>query len=142
MLHFAATDYKGGTGKARRVWSMEPDGCASARPRQACSFTMVRSFSGRYYLEVGMKLRTSVLILLLASFIIPAAAQTKPSKAAAAAKPKSSGEVVDRVGNTGFVQIHAESFRSLSPKEKELAYWLTQAAIAIDPIIYDQLSWY
>jgi dipeptidyl-peptidase III len=92
-------------------------------------------------LEIGMELRTSALILLFASLVIPATAQTKSSKTAAP-KPKTAGEVVDRVGNTGFVQIHAESFRSLSPQEKELAYWLTQAAIAIDPIIYDQLSWY
>jgi len=59
-----------------------------------------------------------------------------------AAPNTSPGELVDRVGNTGFVQIHAESFRALTPQEQQLAYWLTQAAIAIDPIIYDQLSWF
>ena len=48
--------------------------------------------------------------------------------------------LVDRVGDTGFIQLRAESFRTLSPKQKELAYWLTQASIAIDPIIYGQLS--
>ncbi len=47
---------------------------------------------------------------------------------------------VDRVGNTGFLQLRAESFRTLDPRQKELAYWLVQASIAIDPIIYDQLS--
>ena len=30
--------------------------------------------------------------------------------------------------------------KSLSPTQQALAYWLTQASIAIDPIIYDQLS--
>jgi dipeptidyl-peptidase III len=50
--------------------------------------------------------------------------------------------LVDRVGNTGFVQLHAESFKALDPKQQALAYWLTQASIAIDPIIYDQLSAY
>jgi dipeptidyl-peptidase-3 len=54
------------------------------------------------------------------------------------AQPEST--LVDRVGDTGFIQLRAESFRTLSPKEQELAYWLTQASIAIDPIIYDQLS--
>lgn len=49
---------------------------------------------------------------------------------------------VDRVGNTGFIQLRAESFRTLDPRQKELAYWLVQASIAIDPIIYDQLSAY
>jgi len=48
--------------------------------------------------------------------------------------------LVDRVGSTGFVQLTAESFRQLSPQQQALAYWLSEAAIAIDPIIYDQLS--
>jgi len=86
--------------------------------------------------------RISWFILLLAALLVtPATAQTHTSKPIAPGKD-SPGELVDRVGNTGFVQIHAGSFRDLTPKEKELAYWLTQAAIAIDPIIYDQLSWY
>ena len=50
--------------------------------------------------------------------------------------------LVDRVGSTGFVQLPAESFRSLSARQQALAYWLSQAAIAIDPIIYDQNSIY
>ena len=45
-----------------------------------------------------------------------------------------------RVADTGFVQVRAESFDALTPRQKALAYWLTQASIAIDPIIYDQLS--
>jgi dipeptidyl-peptidase III len=48
--------------------------------------------------------------------------------------------LVDRVGSTGFVQLEAESFRTLSLREQTLAYWLTQASIAIDPINYDQNS--
>lgn len=48
--------------------------------------------------------------------------------------------LVERVGDTGFVRVEADSFNSLDAKQKELAYWLTQAAIAIDPIIYDQFS--
>jgi hypothetical protein len=50
--------------------------------------------------------------------------------------------LVDRVGSTGFIQIEAESFRSLSARQQALAYWLSQAAIAIDPINYDQNSIY
>ncbi|HVO98632.1 MAG TPA: hypothetical protein VMT15_11225 [Bryobacteraceae bacterium] len=50
--------------------------------------------------------------------------------------------LADRVGNTGFIQLRAESFHALEPRQKELAYWLVQASIAIDPIIYDQLSAY
>ncbi len=48
--------------------------------------------------------------------------------------------LVERVGDTGFLQLRAESFRQLDARHQALAYWLTQAAIAIDPIIYDQLS--
>src|SRR5260221_3671858 len=48
--------------------------------------------------------------------------------------------LVDRVGATGFLQVEAGSFQRLTPKERELAYWLSQASIAIDPIIYDQVS--
>src|SRR5512146_2333871 len=48
--------------------------------------------------------------------------------------------LVDRVGTTGFVQLEAESFKQLTPKQQALTYWLSQASIAIDPIIYDQNS--
>jgi len=47
---------------------------------------------------------------------------------------------VDRAGDTGFVQLEAESFHKLTPREQALAYWLCQASISIDPIIYDQMS--
>jgi dipeptidyl-peptidase-3 len=50
--------------------------------------------------------------------------------------------LVDRVGSTGFVQLTADAFSKLTPREQALAYWLCQASIAIDPIIYDQLSRY
>jgi dipeptidyl-peptidase-3 len=48
--------------------------------------------------------------------------------------------LVDRVGSTGFVQLESPSFQKLPLKEQSLAYWLTQASIAIDPIIYGQNS--
>src|SRR5271154_3531288 len=48
--------------------------------------------------------------------------------------------LVDRVGATGFVQLKSDSVHSLSPREQALAYWLSQAAIAIHPIIFDQES--
>ena len=47
---------------------------------------------------------------------------------------------VDRVGSTGFLQLEADSFRTLTPQQQALAYWLTEASIAINPIIYDQMS--
>lgn len=48
--------------------------------------------------------------------------------------------LVERVDTTAFIQIEAKSFNSLSPKQQALAYWLNQSSIAIDPILYDQLS--
>ncbi len=51
-----------------------------------------------------------------------------------------SSPLADRVGATGFLQLEADSFRALSPREQAIAYWLSQASIAINPIIYDQLS--
>jgi len=62
-----------------------------------------------------------------------------PLAIAQSEKPSPS-PLVARAGDTGFVQVRAESFDALSPQQKALAYWLTQASIAIDPIIYDQLS--
>jgi dipeptidyl-peptidase-3 len=54
--------------------------------------------------------------------------------------PPAATALVERVGDTAFIQIEAESFKQLDAKQQALAYWLTQASIAIDPIIYDQLS--
>jgi len=54
------------------------------------------------------------------------------------ALPKS--PLVERVNDTGFIQLQALSFAQLDDRQKALAYWLTQASIAVDPIIYDQLS--
>jgi len=47
---------------------------------------------------------------------------------------------VDRVGATGFVQLEGEGFHHLDSRQQALAYWLSQASIAIHPIIFDQLS--
>jgi dipeptidyl-peptidase III len=55
---------------------------------------------------------------------------------------KPANVVVERVGDTAFIQLHAPSFRALLPRQQALAYWLTQASIAIDPIFYDQMSAY
>ena len=61
---------------------------------------------------------------------------------ACAASAQPSNPLVDRVGATGFLQLQADSFRSLTPRAQALGYWLSQAAIAIHPIIFDQLSHY
>ena len=57
-------------------------------------------------------------------------------------EPENPSSLVERVGTTGFVQIQAESFKDLELKDKILAYWLSMAAIAIHPIVFDQNSSY
>jgi dipeptidyl-peptidase III len=81
-----------------------------------------------------LKSRNFALLLLLTIFAIAVPAFCQQEKA--------SDVLVERVGDTAFIQLHAPSFQALSPREQALAYWLTQASIAIDPIIYDQLSAY
>ena len=72
---------------------------------------------------------------LLVSFIPPTVrCQSKPSS-----RPN---PIVARVGDTAFLQLRSESFTQLDARQQALAYWLSEAAIAIDPIIYDQLSRY
>ncbi len=60
--------------------------------------------------------------------------------AGVAGQTEAPSALVERVGDTAFIQLQADSFGQLSEKQQALAYWLTQASIAIDPIIYDQLS--
>jgi dipeptidyl-peptidase-3 len=62
----------------------------------------------------------------------------KPKPMSKASPERSS--LVERVGPNGFIQVEAESFRQLTDRQQMLAYWLSEAAIAIDPIIYDQMS--
>ncbi len=54
--------------------------------------------------------------------------------------PGDESPLTDRVDTTAFIQIEAKSFPNLTAKQQALNYWLQQASIAIDPIIYDQLS--
>jgi dipeptidyl-peptidase III len=82
-----------------------------------------------------MKIKATLTFLF--ALLIPAAFaqdQNPPSK-----KVEKS-PVIARVGDTAFLIVRADSFDSLMPQQQALAYWLTQASIAIDPIIYDQLS--
>jgi dipeptidyl-peptidase-3 len=78
---------------------------------------------------------TALTTVLMLPSLHAAPAKTKMKVDAA---PKTS--VVERIGNTAYVRAEASSFSTLTPRQKELAYWLSQASIAIDPIIYDQLS--
>jgi dipeptidyl-peptidase-3 len=86
-------------------------------------------------LKALLKIRLAIMPLLIAlacSLGFSQAGQNPPSK----------NVLVDRVDSTAFIQLEAESFKALTPQQKKLAYWLERAAIAIDPIVYDQLSKY
>src|SRR5580658_1624459 len=76
----------------------------------------------------------TAVLLLLAMFAIAPSALSQQDKA--------SGVIVERVGDTAFIQLHAPSFQALTPRQQALAYWLVQASVAIDPIFYDQMSAY
>ncbi|MGH9704880.1 MAG: dipeptidyl-peptidase 3 family protein, partial [Candidatus Acidiferrales bacterium] len=59
--------------------------------------------------------------------------------------PEQSAErkyLVEEVGSLAVVQLYADGFDQLSVKERLLAYFLSQAGIAGDPIFYDQISPY
>lgn len=60
-------------------------------------------------------------------FLSPAVVLLVPFAFGAAQDPPSS-PVVDRVGQTGFVQLEAASFAYFSLKDKILAYWCHGAA--------------
>ncbi len=86
-----------------------------------------------------MRRELFAVLIISSLFSSTAFPQAKAHKKAVS---KAQSALVDRVGDTGFVQVKAESFRTLNAKQQELAYWLYEAAVAIDPIIYDQLSAY
>ncbi len=81
-----------------------------------------------------MRLRAAWLAFFIPLFAVSAFGQGK--------KPPAKSPLVARVGNTGFLELRADSFPSLTARQKALADWLTRASIAIDPIIYGQLSSY
>jgi dipeptidyl-peptidase-3 len=90
-------------------------------------------------------LRTNVLLsactgLLLAAVLQPCVASAVGNRQEAGAARQPS--LVARVGDTGFIQVSADSFNALSSEQKLDAYWLAQAAIAVNPIAYDQNSVY
>ena len=78
--------------------------------------------------------RLAIVVLVALFAAVPGAQGPAPSKV------EQNSPLVERVGDIGFIQLQARSFATLSDKQKQLAYWLSQASIAIDPIAYDQLS--
>jgi len=72
-----------------------------------------------------------IALLALLCFIPPASVLLAP---------EDGSPLLGRVDTTAFIQIEAKSFPGLTAKQQALSYWLQESAIAIEPIIYDQLS--
>ena len=87
----------------------------------------------------GSFLKATSFVLVLFFAAVPALCQQPGASKSA---DKSDKVVIDRVGDTAFILLRTPSFQALTPRQQALAYWLTQASIAIDPIIYDQFSAY
>ena len=81
-----------------------------------------------------MTLRLFLSFLVILMILIPVAnpQELKPERET----------LVDRVGQTGFLQLYADNFSDMPFKQKVVAYWLSMAAIAVNPIVYDQNSAY
>ncbi len=77
---------------------------------------------------------TAIVVALLSFAGLPAWAQETP------ASPANQSSLAARVRDTGFIQLTAASFAGLTADQKMDAYWLSRAAVAVDPIAYDQNS--
>jgi len=84
---------------------------------------------------------TSTLSVLSIAAVLCFAGTNVPLSAAQPSQ-QSQPSLVARVGDTGFIQLTAESFNSLSLNQKLDAYWLYMACVAVHPIVYDQNSVY
>ena len=82
-----------------------------------------------------MKIRAAVSALVLVLMVPRGFAQADQGS-------QGKDALVERVDSTAFIQLQVDSFKALTAQQKRLAYWLERAAIAIDPIFYDQLSAY
>lgn len=79
---------------------------------------------------------------LLAVYASAAATTACAQMASTTQATKKQSPLVQMVRDTGFVQTEAAGFNALTPDQKLDAYWLSMAAIAINPITYDQNSVY
>ena len=79
----------------------------------------------------------SWIVVFCFGFVVAAGSADAQQAPPAKAEPSS---LVARVGQTGFIQLTTDSFAGLTPDQKMDAYWLSRAAIAVDPIAYDQNS--
>jgi len=75
---------------------------------------------------------------LLFSFL---AGRTPPGQAAESrTQTELRRYLVEQAGGVALIQLYAEGFEKLTPRERVLVYHLAEAGIAGDPIYYDQVS--
>src|SRR5215471_13999499 len=101
-------------------------------PRAAQSWSCAVSISFVLILIMGGPMKNIIAVLcslLSISICCPLVIAQQPNS--------ERSSLVERVGSTGFLQVEAESFNKLTPKQQALAYWLSQASIAVNPIIFD-----
>ena len=82
----------------------------------------------------------SFLPIAVVSCAIAWFAGTCAAQAGGTSAPTGQSSLAARVRDTGFIQLTADSFAGLTPDQKMDAYWLYRAAVAVDPIAYDQNS--
>lgn len=82
-----------------------------------------------------------IILCALAVSLLPAGTAHPGAQAPTPASPIAD-PLVERIDDVGFIQLRSNSLQHLDVRHQELAYWLSEAAIAIDPIVYDQLSRY
>src|ERR1700722_12570304 len=115
-----------------REISSLPTGCA---PLQPCGDLKTSRPRGTNWIASALSILGLSAVLSVSALKGSADAPPSPSQ-------QSQPSLVARVGDTGFIQLTAESFNDLSLNQKLDAYWLYMAAVAIHPIVYDQNSIY
>ena len=90
--------------------------------------------------KMALPLAISFAVLMLAA--LPGCSAATGAGGRQAEEPSAPSSLVGRVRDTGFLQLTVDAFDSLTPDQKLDAYWLSMAAIAVNPIAYDQNSAY
>ena len=87
-------------------------------------------------------MRSSLFLVLPIVALAFATGTTRAAEPMAGPMAEHKSPLVERLGDRAFLQVAAPSFDALTPAQKLVAYHLTQAAIQLDPIFYDQMSEY
>ena len=89
-------------------------------------------------------MRPKILLALTSLFLLSVSNSSKANVHSRPSTQEASepSSMVGRVRDTGFLQLTVDAFNDLTSNQKLDAYWLSMAAIAVNPIAYDQNSVY